>query len=265
VTVDFDLDAFLGEAQAALEDKLETVTQEDLDKQIPRIKKLLALAERASTPEEAAAFNQRAHKLIARYGVDSMMLNADQPEAARPGVAERWFTVSAPYADYRGMLLGQVTKVLGARSVRVVDGPGWRYHILGTGPDLVRIELLFESLSVQMQRELDWALGRVRAQGAQRKVYSRDFMTAYVVTVRDRLDAAEREASSETPGSAVAIVDRTALVDRRLTELYPNLTTPKRRQSRRGPGVTAGIAAGSRANITGSERVTGAGARRALS
>jgi hypothetical protein len=174
------------------------------------------------------------------------------------------------------MLLTGIATVLGCKTVYHEEGPNRRYHVFGMAADLLRFEVLFQSLIVQMQRELERALSRVLAQGAQRKVYSRDFMAGYRVTVRRRLEEAEKAARSaaetgrgEQAGSAgtsvaLAIVDRTALVDRKLAEVYPKLTKARPRQARSGAGVLAGVEAGNRANITGGTDLAGGSARGAL-
>lgn len=276
---DFDLAAFMAQVEQEAADTdadvPSTVTQEDLDKQIPRIKKLLHLAENASNPAEADAFNAKANAIIAKYGVDALMLAADEPDKPRT-VGDRWVRIEPPYVDYRGMLLNAVARVLGGQTVYLDDGAYRSYHLFGTDADLLRIEVLFASLATQMDRELGREVSRVRAQGPQRTTYSQNFMTGYIVTVRDRLIAAEnaarRNAEQErgeragTAGTSVAlaIVERGALVARRVSETYPNLTKAAAQKQRRGPGMSAGIAAGERANLTGGTDLSGPAARPAI-
>lgn len=252
---EFDLAAFLAEAAAA---EREGVTQEDLDKVIPTIRKLLTLAEHASSQGEADAANAKANRLISKYGIDSLMLAGTKPERPRT-VADRWVNVEPPYVADRGDLLASLCRALGARTVYLEVGPYRRYHLFGMESDLLRTEVLYGSLLVQMQRELDRALARTFAQGAQRKAFTRDFAAGYRTTVYHRLRAAEQtaqdEAQAERGGTSVAlaVVDRTALVDQRVASVYPTLTKEKKRQQRRGAGVAAGVEAGNRANLGGTD------------
>jgi hypothetical protein len=253
----FDIDAFMAEVAEAEKGP----SEEAVAKLLPRIRKMLNLAENAGTKAEADAFNVKAARLISKYGLDALLLANTEPKQPR-AVANRWITVSGPYVDDRGRLLSSVVRALGARCV-YLDAPGCRrYHVFGTEPDLVRIELLFTSLLVQMQRDLTQALAEQPRGGTSKTIFSRDFMAGYRSIIYRRLEGAEDNARAEaetergeTPGSegtsvALALYNRDAAVERAVKEVYPKTKTV-RRKPRAGLGVLAGMEAGKRANLGG--------------
>ena len=85
------------------------------DPKLEKIRKLLAKAEDPGcTPEEAAALNDKAAELIAKYGVDRALLAVDAPET--DPVGDRVITVEAPYALDKSGLLATIARALRCRS-----------------------------------------------------------------------------------------------------------------------------------------------------
>lgn len=261
---EFDLDEFMA-ALAEVDDDEPKREYTDAEKAVwvDKIRKLLAKAERAGSEQEAELYNAKAQQLISKFGVAAMMAEAAKPAAGRAPIVDKWIIVTAPYVTERGSLLYAIGKAFGCEGIYRAVGPDWHLHLVGAEADLLRTEVLFASLTVQMQRELGWALARTMVQGAQRKVYSRDFMTGYRSRIHERLLEAEGKAHSEGGQSvALAVVDRTALVLKRFAELYPKTT--QKRTVRSGPGVFAGIAAANRAQLADRTDVAGGAGRQQL-
>lgn len=224
---------------------------------LSKVRKLLAKAEDpACTAAEAAAFTAKATELIARYGVDRALLAARDP--ASDLVGDRVIELLAPYALDKAGLLAGVATALRCRPVRRRAGRGFELHLFGFASDLERVELLFTSLLVQAAHGL--AAAPVPA-GEHPAAFRRSWLAGFTHAVATRLHAAEAAAASGasgtkaadgSPGSSVALVlaDRSDRVERRLTEVYPQLRTAAARRLA-GSGLSQGAAAGRRADLGG--------------
>ena len=116
------------------------------DSMLERVRKLLAKAEDpACTPEEAAALNDKAAELIAKYGVDRALLAASMPES--DPVGDRVVPVLAPYALDKTALLATVARAMRCRTVRrKVFGPGGlrRDYSFADAMSLVEYQVQYE-------------------------------------------------------------------------------------------------------------------------
>jgi hypothetical protein len=224
------------------------------DSMLERVRKLLAKAEDpACTPEEAAALNDKAAELIAKYGVDRALLAASAPES--DPVGDRVVSVLAPYALDKTALLATVARALRCRTVRRKEfGPGGTFydmHLFGFASDLERTELLYTSLLVQAAYGLATAFVPGWDSVA---AFRRSWLAGFTHAVGQRLREAERRAatfaSAASAGASVALVlaDRGRVVERRVAEAYPHLrSSPPRRLI--GSGHAGGYAAGQRADL----------------
>ena len=222
------------------------------DSMLERVRKLLAKAEDpACTPQEAAALNDKAAELIAKYGVDRALLAASAPES--DPVGDRVVAVLAPYALDKTTLLAAVARAMRCRTVRRKEfGPGgyfYNMHLFGFASDLERTELLFTSLLVQAA----FGLAAEPVPGWESvAAFRRSWLAGFTHAVWHRLSEAERRAAtaatSAGPSVAVVLLDRGQLVDRRVEEAYPRLRSSAPRRLM-GSGHAGGYAAGERADI----------------
>lgn len=225
------------------------------DAVLDKVRKLLAKAEDPGcTPAEAAALNDKAAELIAKYGVDRARLAANAPEA--DPVGDRTISVYPPYALDKAGLLGTVAYSLRCRSVRsqrrTSVGQVYGMHLFGCASDLERTELLFTSLLVQASYGLAAAHVPVDESVA---AFRRSWLVGFTQAVGKRLLEAERRAAAtddagDGPSMALVLADRGDRVDRRVTEFYPRLgrAAPRRLM---GSGRRSGYAAGERADLGG--------------
>lgn len=238
---------------------------------LERVRKLLAKAERAGTPEEAEAFTGKAAELMARHGIDQAVVDAGRDEREREAVTSRRVPVSAPYAVDKSTLLFGVAEAMRCSAVRTRTERGRQSYVMtvfGVPSDLDRVEMLFTSLLLQATRQA----ARTRApRGESTAAYRRTFLLGFTSAVVRRITvaeqaavadvAAERDDDGRRAGAALVLVDRSEQVDRAVRDAFPNLrTAPARRLS--GSGYGDGREAGERADV-GASRV-GGGARRAL-
>lgn len=231
---------------------------------LSKVRGLLAKAENpACTPAEAAAYNDKAAELIAKYGIDRAMVAASDPTT--DVVGDRIIPVEAPYALDKAGLLGRIADALRCRPVQIRKwrngGYAYDLHLFGFGSDLERVELLYTSLLVQASYGL--AVARPAGEWESVAAYRRSWLMGFSREVTTRLLAAERAATAAESarqsataapvGSSVelVLVDRQAAVSRAVEDTYPRLK-PGRVRSLGGSGYREGRAAGARADLGGS-------------
>lgn len=183
-----------------------------------KVRSLLAKAEDpAATPAEAQAFSAKAEYLITKYAIDSALLQ----ENAGSGAPEiRKTTVSAPYAIPKIRLLSGIASVYGCQAIR--EGRS-NVELVGFGPDLDTVELLYASLHIQGT----YALLSERHTG---KSFRNAFWSSFANRVYERLRDTRREVEDCATGAALVLADRASAVQRAVEDAYPDLrsSTPSR-------------------------------------
>jgi len=225
------------------------------DTMLEKVRKLLAKAEDPGcTAEEAAALNDKAAELIAKYGVDRALLAAVSPEV--DPVGDRVIAVHAPYALDKAGLLATVAGALRCRTVRRKDwqrgGYAYTMHLFGFASDLERTEVLYTSLLVQASYGLAAAQVPPWDQPA---AFRRSWLVGFTRAVGARLHQAELRAAKDVddrsgPSLALVLADRSDRVERRVEEVYPRLRASAPRRLT-GSGLAGGYAAGQRADLGG--------------
>jgi len=222
----------------------------EIDPLLARVRKLLAKAEDpACTPAEAEAFTAKATELIAKYGVDQALLAAADPSL--DPVGDRVVPLDPPYALDKAGLLAAVAVPLRCRVVRKTSA-GVRVHLFGHAADLERVELLFTSLLVQAAHGLAAVPVPAHEHPA---AFRRSWLAGFAHAIGARLRDSERAAEQAAPGSALVLVHRSDLVERRMTEAYPTLRTASRRRLA-GGGLEQGYAAGQAASLGSASPLT---------
>ena len=237
----------------------------ELDQKVlDRVRKLLAKAEHPGTPvEEAQAFSAKASELMAAYAIDQALVDAAQPSGATPIVRE--IEVDAPYAMPRAVLLDRVAR---AHRVRTVIGPDAgsgrrRCTLVGFPVDLDIVEVLFTSLLLQAST----AMLNASADLDRPKAFRRAFLLGYADVIGARLAAVRHEtdavADRGRPGAALVLADRSDQVDAVFEREFPQLRR-MRMTTTSGGGLSAGRAAGARADLSGIGARVGGGRRREI-
>ncbi|OJY39091.1 DUF2786 domain-containing protein [Pseudonocardia sp. 73-21] len=230
------------------------------------VRKLLAKADRAATPEEAQTYTAKAVELMARHGIDAALV-----DAARPGhdeIGGQQIPMDDPYSAGKARLLAWTASALRCRATlhEAWGGKVAAVTLFGFASDRERVELLYTSLLLQAGTQL--LRQRPRHRGESVAAYRRSWLHGFAVEVHRRLVEAESSAVAERPapqdsGRSVALVlaDRTDRVDRAYAEAFPGVGRA-RRATLSGSGFGAGAAAGERADL-GRDSV-GSGRQRAL-
>jgi hypothetical protein len=242
----------------------------ELDQRVlDRVRKLLAKAEHPGTPvEEAQAFSAKASALMAAYAIDRALLEAantasGQPSSSTPIV--RQIDVDPPYAMPRAVLLDRVAR---AHRVRVVIGPdggsGRRQcTLVGFPVDLEVVEVLFTSLLLQAST----AMLHASADSPRPKAFRRAFLLGYADVIGGRLATVRADADSSAdrcrPGAALVLADRADRVDALMEQEFPRLRSLRMTTSS-GGGLSAGRAAGARADLSSMSGRVGGERRREI-
>ena len=226
-----------------------------------RVRKLLARAERAGTPEEAQACTDKAVELMARHGIDMALLSAAEPGLDEVGATR--MEVADPYSAGKARLLGWTASALRCRAVLHQLGGGrvGAVTVFGFASDRERVEVLFTSLLLQAGAQL--LRERPPHPGESVAAYRRSWLHGFAVQVHRRLVDAERRAERRaeqraeqragaagagSPGAALVLADRRSQVERAYAEAFPALGR-SRRSVLSGTGFAAGAAAGERADL----------------
>jgi len=237
----------------------------ELDQKVlDRVRKLLAKAEHPGTPvEEAQAFSAKASELMAAYAIDQALVEAAGPSDVTPIVRE--IEVDAPYAMPRAVLLDRVGR---AHRVRTVIGPDAgsgrrRCTLVGFPVDLDIVEVLFTSLLLQAST----AMLNASADLDRPKAFRRAFLLGYADVIGARLATVQREtdavADRGRPGAALVLADRSDQVDALFDREFPNLRR-MRMTTTSGGGLSAGRAAGARADLSATGARVGGERRREI-
>jgi hypothetical protein len=209
---------------ASLADK--AVDQRQLD----RVRALLAKAESTSFAEEAETYTAKAQELMARHSIDYALLSVG--DGARDEPVGRRIGIDNPYEAPKVLLLDAVA---GANRCRTV----WSSHfgfvtVLGFAADIDGVELLFTSLLVQATTAMMRAGSRRDAYGrSSTRSFRQSFLTAYAQRIGERLSAATRQATEQAsrdlagqPGAdrlLPVLASRVSEVAAMAEELFPNL------------------------------------------
>jgi uncharacterized protein DUF2786 len=222
-----------------------------------RVQLLLAKAsDSAATPEESETYMAKATELMARYGIEQAMLDADKPKGEREQVTNKRVVIPGPYAMDKRSLLHRIAKVFNVKDIRLQGlkpMPGALVvQLFGFPSELAQVELMFASLTLQAIRDVM----RERVPSWDNTAaFRRTFLVGFADVVGERLvktyGKVEREATAATPGTALVLVDRRQQVEQAFTLAFPRTVQGQRRLS--GSGVNAGRAAGQRADIGGNK------------
>jgi hypothetical protein len=220
---------------------------------LERVRKLLAKAERAGTPEEAQTYTEKAVELMARHGIDVALLAAADP--GRDAIGATRVAVADPYSAGKARLLGWTAAALRCRAVLHQAGGGrvTAVTVFGFAADRERVEVLYTSLLLQATAQL--ARERPRRADESVAAYRRSWLHGFAVAVHRRLAEAEQRAARAAPAeagggrsTALVLADRRDRVERAYVEAFPGLARG-RRPALSGTGFPAGLDAGDRADL----------------
>lgn len=225
-------------------------------RQLDRVRALLAKAESTTFAEEAETYTAKAQELMARHSIDYALLAAqsgtrDEPTGRRIGIDN-------PYEGPKALLLDAVA---GANRCRAVWSSSHGFvTVLGFPADIDAVELLFTSLLVQATTAMTHAGSRRDAYGrSTTRSFRQSFLTAYAQRIGERLATVTKEATEQAGREMAGQVDaerllpvlasREAAVGALTDELFPTLVGKSVGVSNR-EGWASGRAAADLAQLT---------------
>ena len=237
---------------------MSTATTAPPEGKMEQVRKLLAQAEGFGTTAPAAeAFTVKAAELMARYGIDKMMLAATAKVPVTPGY--KITPIETPFHHQKKDMLVRLGNALSLHPVvhRIAGERGkyresFEVELLGSATDIDRCLILYRSMLVQATRLLreDLRAGRGSA-------WKQSWLDGFSLRVAARVKDAEKNAAIEydqqhelTGEKSTALVlaswDEQVVAFR--ARRHPNLVTAKSR-STSGGGFNAGWQAGGRATL----------------
>jgi Protein of unknown function (DUF2786) len=178
---------------------------------IDRIAKLLQMAERAKTSEEAAAFFAKAQALASAHEISLAQARAHQPAAAREQPVQQMVTVGRPRQQANRHYLRLLVALARGNGCEIgLYNNNTAAVLFGLPSDIATVERLFAVIAPQMIRlgEEYLAAGRWRTEsivdlrtGANRPVTRQgaraSFYQGFADTLAKRIRAAAQEARAE--------------------------------------------------------------------
>lgn len=227
-----------------------------------KIAKLLALAERTENADEAAAFMEKAEKLMLQHGIERAAVEGKRPGSVQQPIVIERITVKngSGYALALIKIAFAVAPSFDCRALQSsMHGGAKLAWFIGHKNDVEDAVQLFNSLVAQapaqalrwQKAEQGW-LGRNDAFLARR-----EFIISFASGVRQRLEETRNSVVADSePGTGLVLVERKARVDAWLNE---NVGVSKGRASRRAEGSYAAARAGHEAgrDAVGQKKVTG--------
>lgn len=230
-----------------------------------KIEKLLRKAEGTTSDHEAEAFTEMAERLMVKYGIDQAMIAARRAAAGgklEEKVIEERIFFGGVYAAGLVMMAHYVCTSLG--NLRTLKSRGFKeskkgeyLYVIGFESDVKQAVVLIHSLELQAFSATNrWVSAQDFTYHTASDKYNerRSFIVAFGRGAGDRIvrtrTEAVKEAEASSPGTELALVNRSQLVQDAYREMYPN-TSKGRGFKTTHNGSTAGRAAGQNANTGG--------------
>ncbi|MFE3201529.1 DUF2786 domain-containing protein [Embleya sp. NPDC059237] len=227
------------------------------ERQLGRVRALLAKAESTEYPEEAEALTAKAQELMTRHRIDEALLGVGADAAHTPGACR--IGVDNPYEGAKALLLDAVADANGCQAIW--SGALGFSTVVGFDSDLDAVELLYTSLLVQATAAMNRAGSHLHDSGRARrtKTFRQSFLIAYADRIRERLTAAEEEAVADANAASdnrllPALAAREVAVKESTERMFPTRTTHRLR-GRDADGWRHGKAAADRADLGTRDRL----------
>lgn len=222
------------------------------NRKLDRIRKLLAQAEGAGTPEEAETFAVKAEQLMAQYSIDAAMLAATT--RAHDPIGTRQITLNG-YPIPKSILLAAIAANMNCR-VLLTSFPGRSgvklATVCGHESDLEAFDILATSLLLQATTAA--TATHKRAPHINGRTFRHNFLLGFAARVADRMTQARSAATPTTPRATLVLRDRRAAVDDHIEAEHSKLGTTKTRMTH-ARSYLAGDAAAQQADLNHRARV----------
>lgn len=205
----------------------------------------------AATEEEKTSFQEKAHELIARYGIDAAKLAGPSQEDELT-VQEFW--IEGEYALDRRVLFYRIGHVFRCKNLlgKKQEGNRYRLTLYGYRSDIERVEFLYSILQLQALTEMRKA--EMPYYLSNKVSFNKSWLSGFTAEVTSRLREAERRAVAEetasgTPGMAMVLVSRKDRVEAYMKSQLDFKPRTIKAPTRGLDGYFEGRAAGERASL----------------
>jgi hypothetical protein len=202
-------------------------SSEFADKQLARVRALLAKAESTEYDAEAEALTAKAQELISRHALERLLGQLDSGVGVGSSIGARRIWLDAPYLLAKGMLVNAVATA--NRSRAVISETLGCCTLVGAPRDLDAVELLSTSLLVQANVAMLRHGRQVDRGGTSRtRSFRQSFLIAYAGRIGERLTATDQSAVREAPHAdrLLPVLRATQeAVEAEFARLFPSLTT----------------------------------------
>lgn len=220
---------------------------------IEKIQKLLALAEGASTEEEAETVFAKARALMVQHAIEEMDL-VKSGHASAEKIVERFITLKARDERRRAkaILLNAIATANRCKVLLYRD----TISIIGYESDTVFVEMLWNSVLIQMASSQTRAWNRYQHETpsymqSSRYIFVNQFSLGYAAGIGERL-ITRAKADDKAAGTDIVLRDRSKDVDDWFTEQHPSTRKTKAvRLSGNHAARSAGHSASKTADLSG--------------
>jgi hypothetical protein len=213
------------------------------EKQLGRVRALLAKAESSSFPEEAEALSAKAQELMTRYALDRVLVESETSAPDVPASRRLW--LDTPYLDAKSLLVHVVAT---ANRCRAVFDPRWGFvTVVGDENDLDSVALLTTSLLVQATRAM------IADPAGRSRAFRQSFLVSYATRIGERLEKAAEATLADSPDPdrlLPVLASHELKVKAAFTTLFPEVVG-KSVSVRDVDGWDAGRSAADRARLPG--------------
>lgn len=228
------------------------------------VRKLLAKAERAGTPEEAEAFAAKAEELMARYSIDAA-LAAQQPGKTDP-IGTRTIKLDG-YPIPKAQLLQAIAVNMSCQVILTsfANNRGLKIAtIYGHESDLEAFDILATSLLLQATTAA--TATHKRAPHINGRTFRHNFLLGFAARVGQRMSAARVSAAAEAgaTSTALAVRDRKVAVQDHINAEHGKLGRSTGTKVTHTRSYLAGDAAGQQADLSTNARVREGSTRKGI-
>lgn len=221
-----------------------------------KIQKLLALAERAGSPEEAETFTAKATELMIEWGVTDAHIQSETKHAENIGNRIMMFT--GIYSQAQVNMANVICHAVDNVSLVVIGHVKTTYTvtIFGHDGDTERVVMLITSLVVQQTNALEawWTRHPIRDMLTKMEKFKerRQFIFSYGSRIAGRIREQQKQQVKAVPGTDLVLVDRKKKVEQYVArQMGPLRTTRSRTTQGSAYADDAGRRAANNADLGG--------------
>lgn len=231
---------------------------------IQKIKNLLALAAKAGTEAEAENASRHAQALMLKYRLSVAELESSAPESVAASIGEyNGPEAAVKIAQWKVYLMNVICSINGCKliinNIPIRHGTRRQFNrvflVIGSEADAALVSAFYCNLrdTIEFLAKSHQPAGLARGEG---KNWATSFKLGCTVKINERLKegaaSARQEAIVENKITALAVIDnRNEAVSAYMVKKHPKLKNVQASRSNvRGEAYSAGMAAGSRVNLS---------------